>query len=149
MASNSADGDSALESLFGTTGIAALVTLKRDGRPQISNISYLYDPAKQVFSVSITETRAKTKNMRRDGRVSLHVNGSSGWNFAVAEGRAELGATTVAPDDAAADDLVELYRAIGGKEHPDWDEYRAAMVADQRLVLRVHVDRFYGAVQRS
>lgn len=141
--------ESALESLFGTTGIAALVTLKRDGRPQISNISYHYDPAARVFAVSITDTRAKTKNMRRDDRVSLHINAASGWNFAVAEGRAELGPVAAAPDDAAVEDLIQLYRTIGGKEHPDWDDYRAAMVADQRLVLRIHVDRFYGAIQQA
>ena len=137
-----------LQSLFGTTGIATLVTLKRDGRPQISNISYVYDAESRVFRVSITDTRAKTKNMRRDVRVSLHVNGADGWNFADAEGRAELGPVAAAPDDAAVDDLIAVYRAIGGKDHPDWDEYRAVMVADKRLVLRVHVDRFYGAIQQ-
>ena len=54
-----------------------------------------------------------------------------------------------APDDAAVEDLIQLYRTIGGKEHPDGDDYRAAMVADQRLVLRIHVDRFYGAIQQA
>jgi hypothetical protein len=41
--------------------------------------------------------------------------------------------------------LVEVYRAMSG-EHPDWDEYRAAMVADRRLVVRLHVDRVYGRI---
>ena len=47
------------------------------------------------------------------------------------------------PHDAVADDLVELYRALSG-EHPDWEEFRAAMVAQHRLVLRLHVTRVYG-----
>jgi len=135
--------DVALEDLFADTSIAALVTLKRDGRPQISNISYRYDRSARVFVVSITDGRAKTANMRRDPRVSLHVNGSSGWNYAVAEGRAELTEVARDPDDATADELVEYYRSLRG-EHPDWAEYRQAMVNDNRLVLRVHVERFYG-----
>jgi hypothetical protein len=49
------------------------------------------------------------------------------------------------PDDATVDELVALYREIGG-EHPDWDEYRQAMVTDGRLVRRLVVDRFYGQV---
>ena len=56
-----------------------------------------------------------------------------------------MGDVARAPDDAAADALVELYRAQAG-EHGDWDEYRAAMVADQRLVLRIRVERVYGMI---
>ena len=41
-------------------------------------------------------------------------------------------------------ELIEVYRAIGGTEHPDWDDYRAAMVRDRRLVLRLHVEHVYG-----
>ena len=47
------------------------------------------------------------------------------------------------PHDATIEELVDVYRAIAG-EHPDWDEYRAAMVHDRRLVLRLPVDRLYG-----
>ena len=47
------------------------------------------------------------------------------------------------PDDATADELVEYYRAVAG-EHPDWDEYRRAMVDDQRLVVRIRPTRAYG-----
>ena len=48
-----------------------------------------------------------------------------------------------APDDATVDELVEYYRAVAG-EHPDWDDYRRAMVADRRLVVRLHPERAYG-----
>lgn len=68
--------------------------------------------------------------------------GDTPWQYVVAEGIAEVGDVARAPDDAVAD---ALYRAQAG-EHDDWDEYRAAMVADQRLVLRIRVERVYGMI---
>ena len=137
-----------LEELFANTALATLVTLKRDGRPQISNIMYRYDPDARQFKISVTADRAKTKNMQRDPRVSLSVNGNGGWNYAVAEGRAELSPVAGDPHDATVEELVEYYRAATG-EHPNWDEYRQAMIDDRRLVLTVHVERFYGMVRGS
>ena len=52
------------------------------------------------------------------------------------------------PDDATVDELVDLYRSLQG-EHPDWDEYRAAMVADRRLVVRLRPERAYGMLPQS
>lgn len=119
-----------------------LVTLKADGRPQLSNIAYsLGDDG--VIRISVTADRAKTRNAARDGRVSLHVTADDFWSYVVIEGDAEVLPTAAAPDDPTVDELVELYRAIQG-EHPDWDEYRQAMVADQRLVLRIRPTRAYG-----
>lgn len=120
-----------------------LTTLKRDGRPQLSVVSHHYDPATRVLRVSVTDDRAKTRNLRRDPRASYLVTGETPWQYVVAEGTAELGEVTTDPHDAAADDLVDLYRTLAG-EHDDWDEYRAAMVEQRRLVLRVHVERVYG-----
>ncbi|WP_372462906.1 PPOX class F420-dependent oxidoreductase [Rhodococcus rhodochrous] len=136
--------ESALEALFPPTGVAALATIKRDGRPQLSNITYRYEPATRTFSVSITDDRAKTRNMRRDPRVSLFVDSDDKWSYAVAEGEADLTPVATDPHDDTVEQLVELYRAVQG-EHPDWDVFRAAMVADRRLLLRVRVSRFYGA----
>lgn len=137
------ESETPLEALFGSTGIAALVTLKHDGRPQISNVVYYYDPLERTFSVSITDSRAKTRNMRRDPRVSLFADAADGWSYAVAEGQAELSEVAADPHDATVEQLVALYRAVQG-EHPDWDEYRSATVAEHRLLLRVRVKRFYG-----
>jgi PPOX class probable F420-dependent enzyme len=120
-----------------------VVALKRDGRPQLSNVSYTFDPDRRLIRVSITEGRAKTRNLRRDPRVSFYVSAPDFRSYVVAEGEAELTPVASAPDDATVDELVEVYRAIAG-EHPDWDEYRAAMVADERLVLRIPVTRVYG-----
>lgn len=121
-----------------------LATIKRDGRPQLSTVIYTIDPVEPLLRVSITDTRAKTHNMRRDPRVALHVPTEDLWDYVVAEADAELSPVAAAPDDATVDELVEVYRAISGTDHPDWDDYRRAMVADRRLVLRLRVGRLYG-----
>ncbi|MGH8982166.1 MAG: PPOX class F420-dependent oxidoreductase [Acidimicrobiales bacterium] len=122
-----------------------LVTRRRDGRPQLSNIGYgTVEPG--VVSISVTETRAKTKNLRRDPAASLYVPGDSFWSYVVVDGTAALSATTTAPDDETADELVALYRHVRGEDHPDWDDYRAAMVREARLVVRLRPTHAYGVV---
>jgi PPOX class probable F420-dependent enzyme len=125
-----------------STKSGVLVTLKRDGRPQLSNIAYAVDD-EGVIRVSITAGRAKTANARRDPRVSLYVAPSGFSSYVVVEGSAELTPPASAPDDATVDELVTLYRAVAG-DHDDWDDYRRAMVADGRLVLRLRPERAYG-----
>ncbi|MFD9905833.1 PPOX class F420-dependent oxidoreductase [Streptomyces sp. NPDC059063] len=132
-----------LESLLIKGRRGVLATLKRDGRPQLSNVSYTYDPQARLLRISVTGDRAKTRNLRRDPRAVFHVTTSDLGAYVVAEGDAELTPVTEAPDDATADELVDVYRAIAG-EHPDWDEFRAAMVAEGRLVIRIPVKRTYG-----
>ncbi len=119
-----------------------LVTAKSDGRPQLSNIAYDVG-ADGVIRISVTAGRAKTKNIERDPRVSLHVARDDFYAYAVIEGTAELTPVATSPDDATADQLVEYFRAVSG-EHDDWDEYRRAMVADRRLLVLVHPERAYG-----
>jgi PPOX class probable F420-dependent enzyme len=121
---------------------AVLTTQKRDGRPQLSNVTY-HLGTDDVFRVSITATRAKYHNMVRDPRVSLHVTRPDFWAYAVFEGSADLSAVAADPHDDTVEELIALYRAVGG-EHPDWDDYRAAMVADQRLVFRLRPTHVYG-----
>ena len=122
--------------------LGVLTTLKRDGRPQLSNITYAVGDDGLV-RISVTDGRAKTKNLRRDPRASLYVGRSDGWAYLVLEGTASLSDVATAPDDAVVEELVALYRQVQG-EHPDWDEYRAAMVKDRRLVVRLHPERAYG-----
>jgi PPOX class probable F420-dependent enzyme len=133
--------ETALRRLLDTSKRGVLVTLKRDGRPQLSNI--IYAVSDDVVRISVTDDRAKTKNLRRDPRASLHVTSDDFWSYAVVEGDAELSEVAADPGDAAVEELVELYRAMQG-EHPDWDEYRAAMVRDRRLVVRLPIERIYG-----
>lgn len=127
--------------LFGERGRGVLVTLRRDGRPQLSNVDYLAESG--LIRCSTTAGRAKVRNLRRDPRVSFHVTTADGGAYAVAEGTAVLTPPAAARDDATVEELVEVYRRIRG-EHPDWADYRAAMVADGRVVLRIAVDRVYG-----
>jgi PPOX class probable F420-dependent enzyme len=120
-----------------------LVTLKRDGRPQLSNVGHAYYPDERIIRVSITDDRAKTRNLRRDPRASYHVTTSDRRAYTVAEGTADLSPVAQDPYDATVDELVRLYRDVLG-EHPDWGDFRAAMVRDGRLVLRLRVERVYG-----
>ncbi|MFK0136400.1 PPOX class F420-dependent oxidoreductase [Streptomyces murinus] len=124
-----------------------LVTLRRDGRPQLSNVSHAYDPDERIIRISVTDDRAKTRNLRRDPRASYHVTSDDRWAYTVAEGMAELSPVAEDPHDETVEELIRLYRAVIG-EHPDWDEYRAAMVSDRRLVVRLHVARVYGIPKR-
>lgn len=119
-----------------------LTTIRKDGRPQLSNIIYAVDGA-GVIRISVTITRAKTKNLQRDPRASLYVCGESFWAYVVIDGPAELTPVAAGPNDATVDELVELYRAMAG-EHDNWDEYRAAMVADGRLVVKITPTSAYG-----
>jgi PPOX class probable F420-dependent enzyme len=131
-----------LHQLLASKHQGVLVTLKRDGRPQLSNIAYhLGDD--DVIRISVTAGRAKTANLRRDPRASLHVTRDDFSTYVVVEGTTTLLPVATRPDDATADALVEYYRAVVG-EHDDWDEYRAAMVADRRLVVELPVERLYG-----
>ena len=125
-----------------TQKLAVLATIKRDGRPQLSNITQaLGDDG--VIRISVTDGRAKTANLRRDPRASLYLGRADGWAYVVIEGMTTLSHVAAAPDDAAVEELVALYRSVQG-EHPDWDEYRAVMVKDRRLVVRFTPERAYG-----
>jgi PPOX class probable F420-dependent enzyme len=132
-----------LEQLITQASGGALVALKRDGRPQLSRVIHTYDPATRLLRVSSTADRAKVANLRRDPRASYYVTRPDQNAYAVAEGSVELTPVAAEPHDATVDELVEVYRLMLG-EHPDWDEYRAAMVADRRLVIRLSVERLYG-----
>ena len=146
MSGPDAGPDARLTELLTTSRLGVLATIKRDGRPQLSNVTYHYDPATALARISVTDGRAKTANLRRDPRASLHVSTPDGWGYVVAEATAELTPVARTPDDATVEALVDLYRTLAG-EHPDWDEYRAAMVADGRLVLTLAVNRRYGWIR--
>ena len=119
-----------------------LVTQKRDGRPQLSNVVYHVGEDGDI-RVSVTASRAKTANMRRDERASLHVTRGDFYAYVVVEARAELLPVAADPHDATVDALVEYYRAVAG-EHDDWEDYRRAMVTDERLLAVLHPTHAYG-----
>jgi PPOX class probable F420-dependent enzyme len=119
-----------------------LTTIRKDGRPQLSNIVYAVDAAGTI-RISVTASRAKTKNLQRDPRAALYVVGADFWSYAVVDGPVTLSPVAAAPNDAAVDELVDLYRSLAG-EHDDWDDYRRTMVADGRLVVRIIPTSAYG-----
>jgi len=119
-----------------------VVTRRANGRPHLSNIAFALDD-QGVARISVTEDRVKTRNLRRDPTASLYVPGSSFWSYAVLDGTAELSAVARDPSDETVDELVGIYRAVSG-DHPDWDEFRATMVSDHRLVVRLRPDHAYG-----
>jgi len=113
---------------------AVLLTHRRDGSPQMSPITCNVSDGRVVLSTR--ETLAKVKNLRRDPRVSLCVLTSGFYGeWIQVDGTAEV---VSLPD--ALEPLVDYYRSLRG-EHPDWDEYRAAMVRDQRCLVRISIER--------
>ncbi len=119
-----------------------LVTLKAsDGRPQLSNVAYALLDGR--VRVSVTDSRAKTANVRADQRVSLHVTSDDFWTYVVAEGQAQLSPVAADPGDATCRELLELYKAVRGEPHDDPDEFFAAMVSEHRLALSFAVDHLY------
>jgi PPOX class probable F420-dependent enzyme len=113
-----------------------LVTTRGDGRPQVSPVSGGVDDAGRIV-VSTYPGRAKTRNAERDPRVSVVVL-SDQWDgpWVQLDGDAE-----VLHMPEAEDALVDYYRCIAG-EHPDWDEYRAAMRVQGKSLIRVTPTRW-------
>lgn len=135
--------DDALRRLLAGQNLGVLATIKRDGRPQVSVVTYHYDLGTDLIRVSVRDPLAKTRNLRRDPRATLEVTVPGGGTWAAAEGVAELSPVARDPHDATVEALVEHYRDARG-EHPDWDDFRAAMVRDERVLLRLPVDHVYG-----
>ena len=119
-----------------------LTTIRRDGRPQLSNIMYKVGDD-GLIRVSLTATRAKTKNLARDPRGSLYVGRDDFWAYVVIDGEVTMPPIAADPQDDTVEELIRLYREIRG-EHSDWDDYRRAMVADHRTVVRLTPTHAYG-----
>ncbi len=122
-----------------------LITIRGDGRPQSSDISYSIDG--DTFSISVTADRAKTANMRRDPRVVLHITDPGAWSYLSFDGVIELMPPAADPADATVEALVTYYTEVAGGPHPDWDEYRAAMVAEKRLIARLRPTSVVGQIK--
>ena len=132
-----------LRALIAGSRLGVLATIKADGRPQLSPVTPFYDVEANVIHVSITASRAKYANLRRDPRASLEVTSADGRAWAVAEGTVTLTGPGTDPNGPEVEALVGYYRAAAG-EHPDWDEYRSVMVEDRRVLMSLPVERLYG-----
>jgi PPOX class probable F420-dependent enzyme len=114
---------------------AVLVTRKKNGDPQTSPITLGIDEEDKLV-ISSRETAYKVKNLSRDPRATLCVlNDGFFGDWMQIDGTAEL-----VPFPEAMEGLVSYYRRISG-EHPDWDEYRQAMVDQKRVLIRISIER--------
>ena len=113
-----------------------LATTRSDGRPQLSPVSCGVDDGGRIV-ISTYPDRAKARNGRRDQRMSICVL-SDDWDgpYVQVDGTAE-----VLDMPGAVDAFVEYYRCIAG-EHPDWEEYRAALHRQNKSLIRIRIDRW-------
>jgi PPOX class probable F420-dependent enzyme len=130
--------------LLEVSRLGVLATIKTDGRPQLSPVMPFYDRSAGLIYVSMRVGLAKTANLRRDPRAALEVTSPNGRAWATAEGTATLTGPGTDRNDPAVEALVAYYRLAAG-EHPDWDDYRSAMVNDRRVLMTMTVDRVTGA----
>jgi PPOX class probable F420-dependent enzyme len=115
--------------------MAVLVTRKSDGSPQTSPITLGIDEEDKLV-ISSRETAYKVRNLRRDPRATLcALNDQFFGKWLQIDGTAEI-----VPLPEAMEPLVEYYRRISG-EHPDWDEYRQAMIDQKRVLIRIAIER--------
>ena len=119
-----------------------LTTFRRNGAVQISIISC--GPYRDGIAFTVTETRVKLKNLRRDPRCSLMVSNENWWGFVVLEGKATILSMDNTPSDEFRDALRDTYRTASGEEHSNWEEYDQAMKDDRRSVIIVVPDHIYG-----
>ena len=112
---------------------AVLITIRRDGRPQSSDIVYAVRDG--VINISVTADRAKTRNLMRDNRAVVHMTAPDSRSYLSLDGTVELSPVAREPGDATCQALMQLFIDVQGKDHPDWDEFDRAMVDEQRLVI--------------
>ncbi len=127
-----------------TTHHGVLITLRKDGRPQSSDIAYAVINGK--FCISATATRAKTINLLRDNRAVLHITSPETWSYISFDGIAEITQIAQQPEDSVCKELAKVFTAIQKKQHPNWDEFNQAMINDKRLVIRFVPDSAVGQI---
>jgi PPOX class probable F420-dependent enzyme len=116
---------------------AVLATIRRDGRPQLSSVSYALDQDGRI-KISVTRDRAKTRNLLRDPRATVEILGDDWYQNLVVEATAEI-----QDGPALLPELRRVYELIRGEPHPDWAEFDAAMVRDGRVLLALTIERLY------
>jgi PPOX class probable F420-dependent enzyme len=123
------------QEFFRTNHRAVVATFRKDGRPAMSPVTVAVDDEGRVL-VSTRQTAMKVKHLRRDPRLAIcGLNDRFFGDWVQVEGTAEI---IELPE--AMDLLVEYYRRAAG-EHPDWDDYKAAMESDQRVIVRLTIER--------
>jgi PPOX class probable F420-dependent enzyme len=125
-----------------TTNQSVLVTIRQNGRPQLSNVLHSFRQDGSI-RISVTADRAKYRNLEREPWAALHVTSSDFSAYVVIEGNVELTPIAVRPDDRTVEELVDHFRTLRG-EHADWSAYRETMVKERRAIVRILATRAYG-----
>ena len=120
---------------------AVLAVVDDDGYPHVTRVMQHFDGT--TCRVSVTDERVKTGHLRSRPQATLHVPGDDPWTWVSVVVDAALSAVAGGPHDEVVDELLGTYEAMAGT-HDDPDEFRAAMVAERRLVLRLRPRRVYG-----
>lgn len=121
--------------------VGVLATLRRGGRPQLSNIAYAYDPSTRIVRLNAPDFRAKTRNLRRDSRASLHVTSEDFATWVVAEGEATVSPPAGGPGDEIYEQILDLFREVGA---PVTSDHLRAYPIRGRVFIRLQVERIYG-----
>ena len=115
---------------------AVMATINASGTPQLTVMWYALHPTEDIILLNSSGGLLKVKNLRRDPRASFCAVSDSWYGpWLQAEGTASI---VSLPD--AMEPLIEYYRSLAG-EHPDWDDYRAAMERDRRVIVRIELER--------
>ena len=134
--------DTLSEILTGNT-FGTLATIKSSGHPHLTTMVYNWDPSTRTVRFFTTADRVKIKHLRSNPRAALHVPGPDVWSFAVAEGTAEVSEVTQEPGDAIGQ---EIWAALPEQLRPDDQAaFFDSLVQERRVVIRLRVDRLYGA----
>jgi len=114
---------------------AVIATIRSDGMPQMTNVAQAFLDGQ--IEISTREPSAKVRNLRRDPRCTLIILSDESWyQYVTVYGRAEI-----IDLPAARPELRRIYETAAGKPHQDWAEFDRAMIDEQRVVLRVSIDR--------
>jgi len=122
--------------------LGTIITLRKDGRPQSSDVHHGVLDGTIVFSVR--PDRAKVSNIERDGRVVYHV--SHEGSYLSFDATAEVSPIPTETHGPAMDALIDSFRSVAKKEHPDWGEFREAMVRERRRAVIVKPTKVVGLI---
>ncbi|MEU5264852.1 TIGR03618 family F420-dependent PPOX class oxidoreductase [Amycolatopsis sp. NPDC021455] len=134
--------EEAVSRLLGAHSLGALATVNRAGHPHVSTVAYAWDPAERVVRVGSTLGRAKVRQLARNPRASLYVSSDDRMSFAIAEGLAEVSPVSSVPGDETGRELLAMQAPFSDPE--DEAAFLRNMVEDQRVVIKLRVDRLYG-----
>lgn len=136
--------DSVLSEILGHRSFGTLATIKSSGHPHLTTMIYAWDPDERIARFFTVAERVKVKHLRAEPHAALHVQGPDEWSFAVAEGEADVSDPSIAPGDAVGEEIWAMLPEA--MRPPDKAAFQQSLVEENRVVIRLKVDRLYGAV---